>query len=285
MASIEQMLLALKEKSFLSRSPRVIDAVRPAYDALLRMIYGRRGIERRMGNEPPIRLNPRYRSISEDCEREVVKAMKSLIRPGDTALDIGANIGVFTLLLARWVGPSGAVHAFEPAPESLNALRYHAGLNELSDRVTIVAEAVSDQVGMAAFYAHSRSGENSLNPFMMDRMAAAEKIEVPLTTIDAYCSQTNITPSFLKFDIEGFEFHALEGGMQTLRRARPRMLIEFHAHLWAEVGVTPERIAGVMNELKEIGYSVHPIEGQSDLIREGGHGVLRCDAGTPGASA
>src|SRR4051812_36737066 len=111
MNRLESWMLSFKRKT-LSHTPWLVDALRPTYDAGLRLLYGRSGIERNINGQERIRLYPQYRSIDEHGEREVFNAMRDCVHPAAVAMDIGSNIGVFTILMARWSQPGGSVHAF-----------------------------------------------------------------------------------------------------------------------------------------------------------------------------
>lgn len=250
-----------------SRSP-LVKAVRPAYDTLLNAMYGRAGIERRIHGEPPLRLRPQYRAVGEDCEPTVFAALKSGANAGGVVLDVGANIGMYSLLMARWVGESGHVYAFEPAPEPLQALREHVSLNDLSDRIEVIGQAVSDASGEATFYAHASNGENSLNPDYAKRVSVAEAVRVPVTTIDEFCRDREIRPTLLKIDIEGFEFHALHGAAETLSKYRPTVIIELHPHIWPEIGLTSEQAVAILLELN---CRMVALDGQAEPLAQFGH--------------
>jgi len=226
--------------------------VRPFYDAMLRAAYGRSGLARRVHGEAPIRILPRYRSISETGEPEVFQALKALVKPGHLILDIGANVGVYSLLMARWVGEAGRVIAFEPAPESAAALKQHLALNRLSDRVEVVESAIADRSGQTEFFAATYNGENSMNPAFGSRVVSARKVTVPVTTIDDFCAHHQIAPDLIKIDIEGYEFHAVRGALRTLAEHHPNIVMELHPAIWPQIGVDGER---ELAELCGRGYS------------------------------
>lgn len=149
-------------------------------------------------------------------DRETQGRLVYSLRPGDVAYDIGANAGFFTLLMARCVGPSGHVHAFEPLPENVAALKNHVVINGLSN-VTVHPVAVTDHSGMATF----RRGANSSQGFVSEtgdltvRCVAIDDLDLPL-------------PRTIKMDIEGGEGCALAGMPRTLRHAKPYLIIEPH---------------------------------------------------------
>ena len=270
MSLLESTVRTVKRGLGLTSHSPLVEAVRPAYDLLLGTIYGR-GLKRRIHSEPPIRVKPRYRWIPEDYEPAVFTALKSRVHSGSVVLDIGANVGVFSLLMARWVGSAGRVYAFEPAPESLWALRRHVALNELAEKIEVVGQAVSDVTGEAMFFAHTFNEGNSLSRGFLNRVPAAQAVRVPVTTVDCFCGQRDIIPTLLKIDIEGFELHALRGAKQTLARHRPAVVVELHPMNWPEIGESPETAAAL---LAELGYRATPLEGQADPLAEYGHVVL-----------
>jgi FkbM family methyltransferase len=241
------------------------------YEWLLESLYGRRGLTRTLNGEETIRVRPAFRALREDVEPVVFRTLRRLVTPGMAVLDVGASYGIFTIVLARWCAPSGRVIAFEPTPVSRSALRDHLILNGLADRVEIVDAAVSDRVGSATLYAVGRSGENTLNAAYFSREDGAEAIQVPATTIDAYCRSHGVTPGVIKIDIEGFEFHALRGAVETLERCRPAVVIELHAASWRGVG---EDAAEAERLIAAVSYRVVPLEGQRAPFKEGGHVLL-----------
>src|SRR5260370_42647177 len=104
MNALETFIRTAKCSLGLSRHFALIGLFRPGYDFLLNILYRSKGLERTILGEEPVRVLPFYRSISEEAEAQVFAALKSRTRPGDVVLDIGANIGLFSLVMARWVG-------------------------------------------------------------------------------------------------------------------------------------------------------------------------------------
>jgi FkbM family methyltransferase len=270
MNAVESIIKRVKSGAGLSGESVLVKAFRPAYDAALQALYGRKGIKREIHGEEAIFLKPQHRACSEDAEPKVFAALKERTKQGSVVLDIGANVGVYSLLMARWVGPSGKVYAFEPAPQTLQDLRAHVAMNKMSERIEVVGQALSDQKGEAVFYAHSVSGENSLNPGFAKRLSEAQALKVPVTTVDDFCESNNIAPTLLKIDVEGFEFHVLRGAQKTLFRHRPSLVIEMHPMFWKEIGVTVEALHETFSKLN---YRIMPLEEQSPLS-EFGHIAL-----------
>ncbi|WP_339929962.1 FkbM family methyltransferase [uncultured Brevundimonas sp.] len=135
------------------------------------------------------------------------------LRPGDLFLDVGANIGLYTLLAA---GVAGAqVIAFEPMPVTAQLLQRNVAHNGISALVTVKAEAVGRENGVI--------GLTSTGDDVTSRIATAHEgadQQAPMTTLDASVGEQ--IPTFLKIDVEGFEGAVLEGASKTL--ANPSLL-------------------------------------------------------------
>ena len=116
-------------------------------------------------------------------EPSVQRTLRAIIRPGDVFLDIGANVGFFTILGARLVGDSGSVVAFEPEPRNVAALRDNVALNDFAN-VTVVAAAVSSSTGTAPLGVPHRATARLLPGDSGDRPA----LQVATTSIDGYLS-------------------------------------------------------------------------------------------------
>lgn len=242
----------------------------PVYNRLLEGMYGRRGLLRRLNGSEIVRVRPAFRgALQEDAEPSVFRALRALAAPGMVVFDVGAGVGIFTMVLARWCGSGGRVVAFEPTPQSREALRDHLALNALADRVEIVEAAVSDYEGTGVLFAAGCSGENTLHPSYF-RPDAAARVRVPVTTIDAYCRTSGLTPDLMKIDVEGLEFQALRGARETLLRCRPAMIVELHAPSWAALGESAERGEELARDL---GYRVTPLDQERPFLY-GGHVLL-----------
>jgi FkbM family methyltransferase len=150
------------------------------------------------------------------------------VSPGETALDVGAHLGYVTLLLAHLVGESGHIHAFEPTAVTYGLLRENIAV---ARNVTAVASAVSDSVGTVEMrdfgprYAAwntiadvSRLGQGASVP--------ARRVLVETLTLDAYCQEHDVVPSFAKIDVENSEDRLVRGFRRTLETARPLVLLE-----------------------------------------------------------
>lgn len=157
--------------------------------------------------------------VVSSLETEVEAAFLACLRSDATVYDIGANVGWFSLLAARRVGPGGRVIAFEPSVENAAVLQANASSNDFSN-ITAIPAAVADRDGWARFAAAS-SLQGHLDP------QGGELI--PVIAVDSWLKTTNQPPpDVIKIDVEGAEAAVLLGMTQTLRGSRPTLIIELH---------------------------------------------------------
>jgi FkbM family methyltransferase len=188
---------------------------------------------------------------------------KREIRPGDVVLDIGANIGYFTLLFAKLVGRDGAVFAFEPTPDTFALASKNVELNGYSN-VTLVQKALSNRAGRASLVVYDDiPGKNRLTPGVTEK----NSIEVETVRLDDYFANYSREISFIKIDVEGAELLALEGGRRLLgRNHRLKILTEFIVADIKEAGADPEAYLRLLLdsgfelfELKPTGVRAEPV--------------------------
>ena len=161
-------------------------------------------------------------------EPAVAEAMLRTIRPGQVFYDVGANIGYFTLVAARFVGPAGRVIAFEPVPWCAEAVAANIALNELG-QAEVRAEAVGAESAPGRLRVVAEASQSLLAS--LDRRAdvAREEIDVDVVTLDDLVSAGAIPPpDVVKIDTEGAEILVLEGMRETIGRHRPRIICEIH---------------------------------------------------------
>ena len=147
-----------------------------------------------------IRVRVAQRDAQENYEPSVLSYLKRSVKPGAVVLEVGAHVGIFTVLLARCVGPSGQVYAFEPARRTRDALEDHLVLNRVHRSVRVVPAAVSDHSGLEQFFTCSFSPENTLSPKHI-RLPEAEAIETPVLTSSVNC--TTFCHALLKLTSKG----------------------------------------------------------------------------------
>jgi FkbM family methyltransferase len=177
-----------------------------------------------------------------------------------TTLDIGANVGAYALLFGQWVGPNGAVFAFEPAKTVFDGLRRHIALNGLERIVTPVSSAVGAQSQRGRLVVGSTAGESRL---AHDGDADGGTVDVSVISVDEFCARYRVVPDVIKIDVEGAELDVLRGARGTIAALRERLqlFVEFHPTMWRESGVP---VAAVRAELDALGLDVEPLVAGSD---------------------
>lgn len=166
-------------------------------------------------------------------EDPVYEVLAACIEPGQTFVDVGANVGFYTLTLAQLVGPSGKVVAFEPGPRTVERLRGHVARNpSVGGRVDVRQVAVSDAAGTCVLHDYGAGDSGKLSGRAIGGEAAVAKVEVRQATLDEELAGLN--PALIKIDVEGLEPEVLLGARETLRRARPVVVIEVSPKWYAD---------------------------------------------------
>jgi FkbM family methyltransferase len=178
-------------------------------------------------------------------ERGTIQLLHDFLQPGDTFLDVGANIGLMSSIASKIVGKSGLVYAVEANPKTLNILSHNLTLNNC-ENTQILPIAVSNQKGEAILYENwsvNRGGSSLLS------QGDQEGIKVPLERLDDLFSED--TPlKLVKMDVEGVEPAVLEGGQNWFRKQQPVFIIEVSTEREFEAGATAKE---VLNMLESIG--------------------------------
>jgi FkbM family methyltransferase len=172
-------------------------------------------------------------------EQRVMAVLKEFLRPGDAALDIGANVGLYTMLLASAVGPAGLVAACEPGNSNSRHLTENLELNGLKN-VRVFRKALGDRSGTATLYASTVIGNSNLsNSGKGD--GAGEEVEI-IEGDRLIATEGLPIPRAIKIDVEGFEYAVMHGLRETLKSDSCRMVTcEVHPSLLPS-GVEPRMV-------------------------------------------
>jgi FkbM family methyltransferase len=155
-------------------------------------------------------------------DREIA-ALCALVGPGTAVLDVGANIGLSALELARATGPKGKVIAFEPQPDTAARLKANLDANGAGN-VEIVTAAVGAASGSVTFH---ESAQPTLSSASVVPPELVRSFEVPITTLDTVWLQAGSPRvSALKIDVEGGELAVLDGATKLLSSEHPAILLE-----------------------------------------------------------
>jgi FkbM family methyltransferase len=161
-------------------------------------------------------------------EEDVTSFLLTHVKEGMTFIDVGANVGYFALLAATLVGPSGQVHAFEPAQATCDILRHNTRRH---GNITVQQKALWSRRTTLLFHEYGRrySALNSVRHHRLVResgLAPTRAYDVEATTLDEYCTDRALAPDFIKIDAETAEPQILRGSTHTLARHRPLIALE-----------------------------------------------------------
>lgn len=193
--------------------------------------------------------------LSGTYDKASTLIIKNFVKAGDVCMDVGANIGALTLLLAELVGDRGSVYAVEPGPPYVQRLHANLALNPpLKKRVEIIPYGLSDAAGELTW---RDDPEHPYNAVLLDIFFPEQHgIKVPVRTIDSFnLSKLN----FIKIDVEGMELEVLRGGTETLRRLRPVVLFETMELFREARGF--DIFAEIESLLRDSGYSLFSFDG------------------------
>ena len=193
--------------------------------------------------DPGDSLDLSIRGVYGELDTEIVK---NEIKSGDTVVDVGANIGYYTLIFAKLVGNTGKVIAFEPEPKNFKILKKNISINKLTN-VILEQKIVSNKNEKTKlFLANSGIVGHHINP----TKNSTNFIEVDSVTLDDYFLTNNISKkiNFLKIDVEGAEIKVLEGAKTILRNDKIKIFTEFNRLAIEKLGVKPEKFLSLLTE-------------------------------------
>jgi FkbM family methyltransferase len=185
-------------------------------------------------------------------ERWVDTFLERVLKPGYVAIDVGANSGCHTLVMANAVGSKGKVVAFEPNPRMFDRLQANVQLNRF-DNVDLCPVALSDQNGIVTLHIPKvgdyNQGLGSIHSANLEN--ASDQIDVPKISLDDWVNQH--CPSridLIKIDVEGHEMLVFKGAYQTLKNFKPILIFEFSERQWRNAGVATEEVEKLLDDLQ-----------------------------------
>ena len=249
-------------------SSRITRLAATGRERMLRLLTARKGMSR-IVNGLPLRVASPVRAVfTADYDRPVADFLRRHIHLGSEVWNVGANVGIYALQLASWVGTSGRVVAFEPNPEAARFLKENLRLNNLQDRVEVIESAVGEENGFVDLYVAGADGmarAGSPNPLLPQTTV----VRAPVTTLDAFRSRRAHAPSWIMMDIEGWEIAALRGARTLLNSTR--VAVELHPSAWEWSGHSRHDLEALLNDWR---LKAHPLAGQRDILGQHGQVVL-----------
>lgn len=191
----------------------------------------------------------RHRSfLYGNWEPDVVHAIADVVKSGAFALDIGAHIGFYTLVLSKTVGPHGRVLAFEPLPKNYSVLCDNIRLNNCT-HVAAINKALLDRTcNLEADIRMNEAQPGSVAFLVTDK---AEPSIASAVALDEFLGESKVPVDFIKMDVEGAESLVLKGASKTIESYHPTLLIEVHHFDGSPADASP-----VMGQLCGWGYSI-----------------------------
>lgn len=241
------------------------------FDGLFRSLYPKTDMVEVQGSkmyvdlfhkDGAMRRTFRYYAINRKHEPVTTALFSKVVKEGDVVLDLGANIGYFTLLAARLVKKSGRVYSFEPEPRNFGYLSKNISINGY-DHAVAYNKAVADAPGtIKLFLCPYDTGHHTINQYAGIRsynpQMAGEKeefVEIEAVRLDDFF-EGRLTPiNVIKMDVEGAEMKVLEG-MEKIIRQNSHLTIfaEFFPLLIREMGQSPEEFARRL--LEDFGFTL-----------------------------
>ena len=183
-------------------------------------------------------------------ETQETAFLKSVFRDGEVFLDIGANLGWYSLVLGRNC-PGSRIYAFEPIPSTVEMLEKNIRLNRLENIEPIAMGMFNKEDELNFLFAPDVSGATSLKLTGQSRgHASIQNVVCKTTTLDAFCVSRNLRPSLLTIDVEGAALMVIQGGVNTLD-STPIILMELLRKWSREFGYHPNDVFAL---LEKYGY-------------------------------
>jgi len=226
-----------------------IPGVLPAYNFLSRILWSNKTVVEVQGSKMYVNPDKLPRSyirtfqayiLAGGWEALTTEMFKKVVKEGDVVVDLGANIGYYTLLAARLVGRRGKVYAFEPEPTNYSLLLKNIELNGY-DNVVATQKAVSDAGGKVRLFVDNEdTGAHSIYQPEEEK----EFVEVEAVTLDDFFKDKDYPINVIKMDVEGAEMAALSGMDKLIRENKNlKMFVEFYLAGIRSAGNSPQEFA------------------------------------------
>jgi len=196
-------------------------------------------------------------------EESETNFLKKIIVPEMSIIDIGANIGYFTLLLAKWIGPKGKVYSFEPDPSNFKLLTKNLKANRINN-VHCFQKAISNKNAKKSLFlsTYNMGDHRLIDFFAFDGDDKRAKVEVESVRLDSILLDSEKI-DFIKMDIQGSEIPALLGMENTLKNNKKiSLLVEFWPFAIKKIGHSPKEFIEI---LEQFGFKIFSIE-NNELI-------------------
>lgn len=205
-----------------------------------------------------VHLDPRFEScyLERSYEAEVTRALLAHLAPGGVFYDVGAHIGLFSLIAARHLAGCGCVFAFEPDPVNFQRIEEHASRNGI-DSIHVVTKAVWSSGGRMRFLRDTAQSSRNRGSLTEESFGDESAIEVETISLDDF-AHAHEPPTVIKIDVEGAEAHVLGSCRDVLSANRPVIVCEIH---------NEDACQSVTKLLRRYGYAIEWLEGSDHFPR------------------
>lgn len=203
-----------------------------------------------------------YLAGGGSAESELEGFLEDFIHPGATCMDIGANVGLTTLLMRRVLGPQSEIHAFEPGKNNFRLLEANIMKNNLHNITLVRAACGRSSLASVPFNEFSAWGSIDL------AREAVDDNDPPCISLDDYSRNLKLTGSidFIKIDVEGFELDVIEGLRSVVENSNPYVYLELNA--WAILSNARLNPIDFLEELSKMFQYTY-------ILIKGGHGLIK----------
>lgn len=192
-------------------------------------------------------IDESLRRLNLGNEDDFVSHIIKFLPKDGVFIDIGANLGIHSIIAARHMGKDCKVIAVEPIKSNQKLLKRNIKLNKISEKVTLIPTALSSEKGTQTMY--FEDGFSPAASFKSDSFLN-NSVNVPTETLDSIISKYKLAPNLIKIDVEGAEYEVLKGSKKTLSITN-NLLIEIHNYKLNEFGTSLDEILAF---LKEFGF-------------------------------
>jgi len=229
--------------------------LRKLFRNVLKMLYPN-GIQMRLGNRYTVKIISDfigYVSWGDRHNKAWAHCIDSL-KENETFIDIGANIGLYTLPAALKLN-KGKVYAFEPGSINYTILKQHIIMNEL-----VNVEALNFLVGDENITVNFFEDNNSVSPMnsivMIEKLSSYKSTMKKQVSLDSYFDGKDINPDIIKIDVEGAELLVLEGARKLILKSKPKIYLSTHPSRIEELG---QSIAQLLNIIRKMNYNIYDV--------------------------
>ncbi|MEX0762556.1 MAG: FkbM family methyltransferase [Dehalococcoidia bacterium] len=226
--------------------------------------------------------------LSDSREEEHIYMLERYLRPGMRVLDCGANIGYYSVMMGRLVGPSGMVYAAEPVPSNFDLLKVNLRLNGLDDHVETFNLGFSNVTGTEQMYMSVMSNRHTFHPVeyvgpSRQTLRDGKPVDIPVTTIGDFAREGRQF-DLIRMDIEGYEVEVFQGLIPALADLpfKPAILFETHRPRYDaekhDMRRPLEGLFGAGYRVKWLASDGHDSRGGSQAYAERGYGPANIEA-------